>query len=112
MSTPAPMSIGELYEDDGISQAYREAGYARIRFTLRDDGDRLTLRGQAPSGTLQGAHRNIRLRIALERPPAAVTLNGAPLDPATGHFNQPTRRYTLHLPRMKAEAAWVIEIRR
>ncbi len=99
---------GTLYEDDGLTHGYQTGACVRTRFTVRDDGA-VTVAGHRPEGEPQGDTRRIRLRVALDGPPVAVTVNGTVL---TGDYDPATRRYTLDLPVLPARDGWCVRIDR
>lgn len=72
-----------LYEDDGISFAYRQGVYALTTLRQRREGDGWTFTIAARQGNYQPPARTLTIKVhAWDAPVDRVTLNGAPLQPA------------------------------
>lgn len=63
----------ELYQDDGISQAYRDGSYDLTRFTARQDAGILTLSIDPPGSLVQ------TLLARATTPPTAMSVDGVPV---------------------------------
>ncbi len=60
---------GTLYEDDGVSPAYRDGAYRRIRFTAQRSGNSVTLKAEAIEGNFDGAAQEWAVELSLPHPP-------------------------------------------
>jgi alpha-glucosidase len=76
---PAPLSEATLYEDDGLSLAYRKGAFARRRFSQRREGASTRVEASAVEGSWRPAARDLVLRVRPEGPPTRVLLDGATL---------------------------------
>jgi len=79
---PAAESARTLYEDDGVSFAYREGGFLSRTFAQQREGTaaasgRVQVSVGAPDGTWRPAPRALELRLVGLKAPAAVRLVGA-----------------------------------
>ncbi len=91
-----------LYEDDGVTTAYRDDACCRTEFALTAAG----LSGRVVAGAPLGAERRLTVTLAADLPPTAAVLNGMhrlaaePLG---------ARRCRFVLPALPAAAAWSLE---
>jgi alpha-glucosidase len=76
---PAARSEAVYYDDDGESLDYRDGGFARRRFTQRQEGTRRILEASAREGSWGPPARDLVLRIRADREPARVLVDRAPL---------------------------------
>lgn len=76
-----------LYEDDGVSIAYRDGAVRTTEITQQQDGKRINVTVEAAAGSFDGAltERDTHLQLLVEDPasPKEVNLNGAALQEAT-----------------------------
>ncbi len=98
----------ELYEDDGVSFAYRDGGYALTRIAMHREADRLRLSILPPEGEAKfvPAARNWQLVICLPRAPRAVRVDGIPAAASEDCFDAARGELRLTLNRM----AGVVEL--
>ncbi len=99
----------ELYEDDGVSPAYREGDGCRTGFSVHDGGNRIELRGAAPRGRPLGATRTITIVLAWGRKPAGASLDGKPLTNAIA-AEPGTGRWLIRLPALPSTAPFTLVI--
>jgi hypothetical protein len=93
-----------LYEDDGVSTAYRKGAFCRTQFELTDG----RLIGRVVDGKPLGAKRKITITLSLEQPISYAMLNGkkkiaAELDVAN--------RYRFVLPELPADKPFELELK-
>jgi len=85
VASPEPTSF-MLYEDDGISTAYRDGAVRTTQITQQQEGDRVTIKVESANGTYEGAalERDTHLQLLTQhqRKPREVTLNGVVLQAA------------------------------
>lgn len=85
VASPEPTSF-ILYEDDGISTAYRDGAVRTTQITQQQEGDRVTIKVESANGTYEGAalERDTHLQLLTQhqRKPREVTLNGVVLQAA------------------------------
>jgi alpha-glucosidase len=68
---------GDLYEDDGLSFAFRTGAFSRRSFTTREEGKSLLLGISAVEGSYRFPDRNLTARfMALPRAPRSVSVDG------------------------------------
>ncbi len=68
-----------LYEDDGLTNAYRDGSYAETRFTCTADAAGATFHIDPPKGktSLLPANRRYLLKLRTSRVPHEVSIEGA-----------------------------------
>ena len=94
---------GSLYEDDGVSPAYRAGQVRRTQVICSREGDTMHLSLAAPVGPYQPAARNFELRFHSARAISTVTLDSTPLPSAApdastaGWFHDSSGVVTLRL---------------
>jgi len=98
----------ELYEDDGVSFAYRDGCYALTRIVMHRKADRLRLSILPPEGKTEfaPAARNWQLIICLPQEPRAVRIDGIPAAASEDCFDTVRGELRLMLNRM----AGVVEL--
>ena len=89
---PGGSGTGELYEDDGQTDAYRGTAWARTALEVQDDGTTVTVTIAATTGRPLAADRHITVAVALGAGAASVTADdgvahAAVFDPATGRVS-------------------------
>jgi alpha-glucosidase (family GH31 glycosyl hydrolase) len=87
---PGPVSEFELYEDDGLTQQFKDGACRTTILRQQTDGGTTSVTVQAADGTCEGAveARRMSFLIPMLAPPRSVTLNGAELaqDAVEGAF--------------------------
>jgi alpha-glucosidase len=73
---------GELYEDDGASNAYKRGVFSRRRFAWERSGGRGTLTVAAPEGPYRPAARDLVLEVRGAAAPTRVTAGTQAIAPA------------------------------
>ncbi len=83
-----------LYEDDGVSTAYRNGAVRTTEITQQVDGDTITISVAAAQGTYDGAldERDTHLQLVTRerKEPVSVALNGQTLDQAASEAGYAT----------------------
>jgi alpha-glucosidase (family GH31 glycosyl hydrolase) len=99
-----PAGSATLYEDDGISPAYRDGAFCRTQFDLTDG----SLTSRLVEGKPLGAKRRITVVVASETPLAPAMLNGK-----TKIVSEPcgTNRYRFVLPELPAAVSWELKLK-
>jgi len=106
---PSGQSRYVLYEDDGASLAYQRGAFARTTLTCSASPNAIEMRAEAPSGPHPVAPRAVEFLVHLDRPPRAVTVNGAP---ATAHYDAATRTLRVPVPRPARPSAVTVRVDR
>jgi alpha-glucosidase len=75
-SYPAPSSASTLYEDDGLTMAYRNGAFMRRSFRQARTATSATIDVGAPEGSYRPATRDLVVHVKWEGEPSRVT-NGA-----------------------------------
>ena len=65
-----------LYEDDGLSPAYKKGVFRRTRVRLSKDAGRLILKVDAPEGTFQPGSRTLEFSLPLTVSPVSISVDG------------------------------------
>lgn len=73
------VAAGSLYEDDGLTPAYRKGAFRRTSVECRREGGGYRLTLAAPQGTYVPGPRNFEFTVRGVPKPTAVTLDGRPL---------------------------------
>jgi hypothetical protein len=77
LAYPAERSSFSLYEDDGVTQAYRRGVRALTEITCTTEGDTVTLGiGQVQGQAALPPERRYNLRVHSPAPPRAILLDG------------------------------------
>jgi alpha-glucosidase len=74
---PAADSASSLYEDDGLSLAYRKGEFMKRQFHQTRDANQVTVDISAPEGAFHPAKRDLILELWSEQEPKTVTEQGA-----------------------------------
>ncbi len=93
-----------LHEDDRLTQAYREGGFASTKMSYRRDGDTITLEVAPAVGSFEGQPetREFRFELPETEPATGVEVNGRrleALDGASIRYDHETRTNLVTLPR-------------
>lgn len=97
-----------LYEDDGISEAYRTGALCRTEFTLRHDAAGILLSGCIGEGAPLGEDRDLVVDMSLSEAPRAATDNWGQAVPWE-ELAVPGR-FRFRLARRKAAVAWALQV--
>ncbi|WP_158942470.1 glycoside hydrolase family 31 protein [Granulicella sp. S190] len=98
---PGDQCEGSLYQDDGISFAYRDKDYLRVKYDCESGKDSLRLHIGTREGHFQPWWSDIEVTIFnWDATPGKITYSGAPI--SKFHFDVSSRSLTISLPE-KAE---------
>lgn len=67
---------GDLYEDDGISMQYEKGAFARTAISVEENGDSLKVVIGERSGNYEIAPREVRVKLATNNEPRAISHDG------------------------------------
>ena len=98
-----PAASATLYEDDGVSPAYRDGAFCRTQFSLTNG----CLTSRVVEGKPLGMKRRITVVVAAETLLAFATLNGTTKIAAEPHG---TNRYRFVLPELAARQPWELTL--